>query len=269
MAPWRPELAEALGVFLMLAVGGAAALGEARSGGIGPLGVALAFAFAIMVLVAALGPVSGAHFNPAVTIAFAATGHFPWRRVPAYVVAQLAGAVAAALALRALLGDVAPLATHLAPGVEPLSGLGAETLATFLLGLVIVAVATRRPSDPIVAGLAIGLTVGLGILAVGSLTGASMNPARSFGPALLAGAWGDLWLYVAGPVTGAMAGMAAFEALRGDRAQDTQRQAVEPDEKPTAGSQRSPGPEPGPRLGAPAAPPAPAAQPFGSPGEER
>src|SRR5581483_2756455 len=107
MTDWRPEAAEAVGVFFLVLAGGCALLANAAGGALGAVGVALVFAFVIAVLVYALGPVCGAHFNPAITLAFAATGHFPWRRVLTYVLAQAAGATAAALALRLLLGDVA------------------------------------------------------------------------------------------------------------------------------------------------------------------
>jgi aquaporin NIP len=200
----RPEAAEALGVF--------------ATGSPGTVGVALAFAFVILAMVYALGHVCGAHFNPAITLAFAATGHFPWRRVPTYLAAQVAGATLGAFALRGLLGDVARVgATGLAPGVGVAQGFALEAAATFLLALVIAAVATDKRAAPGVAGLAIGLTVGLDALAFSPLTGASMNPARSLGPALASGTYADLWLYLLAPIVGAIAAMLAYEALRPGR----------------------------------------------------
>ena len=215
----RPELAEALGVFLIVGLGGMAILGGAAA-----LAAALAFAFAVTVLVYAFGHLSGAHFNPAVTLAFAATGHFPWRRVPGYLAAQLVGATLAGLLLLALFGDAAPAATRLGAGVGPLEGFAVEAVATFLLALVIIAVATDPRSAPGLAGLAIGLAVGVGAIAAGPLTGGSMNPARSLGPAVAAGRWEDLWLYLAAPTAGAVAAMLAYEALRpGARPQPEER----------------------------------------------
>src|SRR5690349_18814586 len=102
----RPELAEAVGTFLLVAMGCGAIMVDARAGGLGHVGVSLTFGFVILALVYALGPVCGAHFNPAITIAFATTRHFPWRRVASYILAQVAGATAAALLLRGLLGNV-------------------------------------------------------------------------------------------------------------------------------------------------------------------
>lgn len=206
---YRPEAAEALGVFLFMVAGGLAV-----AGGIGILGVAVAFGFAIMVLIYAVGHVSGAHFNPAITIAFAATGHFPWRRVPSYVGAQLAGALAATLALRAFgAGDVLLLRPS-----EPLPiVLAAETVATFLLAFVIVAVATDRRAAPGVSGLAIGSAVLVGILGFAQLSGASMNPARALAPALIAGEFALSWLYVAAPILGALAAMGCYAWLRKGR----------------------------------------------------
>ncbi len=219
MAPdLRPAFAEALGAFALVLAGCGAIMANAETGALGHVGVALTFAFVIAVMVYALGHVCGAHFNPAITLAFAATGHFPWRRVPSYVLAQAAGATAAALALRLLLGDVAREgATALGAGVGPLQGFVLEALATFLLAFVIVAVATDRRAAPGVAGLAIGLTVGLDALAFGPFTGASMNPARSLGPALASGSFAGLWLYLTAPIVGAVAGMLAYEALRPGR----------------------------------------------------
>lgn len=213
MTDRRPEAAEAIGVFFLVFAGGAAAL----TGFVGPVGVALAFGFAIVVLVYGLGHVCGAHFNPAITLAFAATGHFPWRRVPTYVLAQLVGATLAALALRLVFPDVTAAATHAAFFVTPAQAFLIEALATFLLALVIIGVATDRRATPGAAGLAIGLAVAVDALAFGPLTGASMNPARSFGPALVTGAWSDLWIYVAAPIAGALFAMAAYEALRPGR----------------------------------------------------
>lgn len=209
MTDRRPELAEALGTFFLVLAG----CGAAMTGAGGLVGVALAFAFVILVLVYALGHVSGAHFNPAVTLAFALTGHFPWRRVASYALAQAAGATAAALALRVLVGNVANLGAT-TPAVPAWQAFGLETLATFLLAFVIVAVATDPRAARGASGLAIGLAVGADALAFGPLTGASMNPARSLGPALASGSFAGLWIYLAAPVLGAALAMGAYAFLR-------------------------------------------------------
>ncbi len=211
----RPELAEAIGVFALVFAGCGAIMTNALTGALGHVGVALTFAFVITVMIFALGHVSGAHFNPAITLAFAATGHFPWRRVPGYIAAQVGAAVAAALALRSLLGDVSDLGTTtLAGSVAFWPGFILEALTTFFLALVIVSVATDARASGHVAGLAIGLTVGLDALFAGPLTGASMNPARSLGPALVSGATGDLVIYLTAPVVGAVLAMGTYTYLR-------------------------------------------------------
>lgn len=213
----RPEAAEAAGTFLMLLAGGCAILADQ------PLPVvAVAFGGAVMVLVHTLGPRSGAHFNPAITLAFAATGHFPWRRVPGYVAAQVAGALAACL----LLAGVAPLGPLVAAGT--LAGgaaFTAEALATAFLSFTITAVATGARAAPGTAGVAIGAAVALGAIAAGPLTGAAMNPARALAPALLAPDAAGLAVHVAGPFVGALLGMGAYEALRRGRSPQGRRLA--------------------------------------------
>jgi aquaporin NIP len=209
-ADLRSAFAEATGVFFLVLAGCAAVLA-----GTTVVAVALAFAFAVTVLVYALGHACGAHYNPAITVALAVTGHFPWRSVPLYVGAQVTGAVAAALALLTIYDDVGPAATGLAPGIEAWQAFIVETLATGMLALVIIGVATDRRAAATLGGLAIGLAVAVGVLWAGPLTGASMNPARSLGPALVAGEWTDLWVYVTAPFAGAIAAMLVYEALRG------------------------------------------------------
>lgn len=210
MAPdLRPEAAEAIGVFLILLVGG---LAQQSAHGI--VAVALAWGFVVMVLVYALGHVCGAHFNPAVTLAFAVTRHFPWRRVPSYIVAQFLGATAAVVLLGAL---GAREILHLTPVASPGVVFVAEVLATFLLSFVIIGVATDSRASGSAAGLAIGGAVLAGILAFGSLSGAAMNPARALVPALAAGDLSRAWIYLLGPAVGAVAAMVAYEALRHGR----------------------------------------------------
>lgn len=211
---WRPEAAEALGVYLLVLFGCGAIATDAQTGALGLVGVSLAFAFAVLVLVYALAAVCGAHFNPAVTLAFAATGHFPWRRVPTYMLAQVSGATAAAFTLKALgataLGVTIP---HVAAG----AAFAWEVLASFALALVIIVVATGKRAARGTAGLAIGLTVGMASLVVGPFTGASMNPARTLGPAIASGTLSGLWIYLTAPFLGAVLAMAAYEALRRGR----------------------------------------------------
>lgn len=205
----RAIIAEGLGTYFLV-LAGCGAIGAGGSA----VAVSLAFAFVILVLVYALGHLSGAQFNPAITVAFAAAGHFPWRRAPAYIGSQLAGATLAALTLRYVLGYVPGVTTTALP---PVQAVLVEALATFLLALVIVSVATDDRAPRAAGGLAIGLAVGVGALFAGPLTGGSMNPARSLGPAIVAGEPAWSWLYVLAPVLGAVAGMVSYTWLRGPR----------------------------------------------------
>lgn len=213
----RPEVAEAIGVFFLVFAGGAAIVGDATYGGIGVVGIALAFAFVILALVYTLGHVSGAHFNPAVTVAFAATGHFPWSRVGTYLIAQIVGASVGAFVLHWLFGEVHSVTTRVAAGLTLGEAFLVEALATAFLAFTIIGVATDRRAAPGAAGLAIGLAVGLGALFAGPFTGGSMNPSRSIGPALVAGELDHLWLYVCAPVVGAVIAMVVYELIRPGR----------------------------------------------------
>lgn len=157
---------------------------DAQTGALGNVGIALTFGLAVMIMVAATGHVSGAHLNPAVTLAFALTRHFDWRDLPAYWLGQLAGAVSAAWVLAALFGTASGLGATL-PAGSPWQALGLEVLLSAVLMYVIMAVATDTRALGQLAALAIGAAVALNALWGGPVSGASMNPARSFGPALL------------------------------------------------------------------------------------
>ncbi len=215
---WRRAAAESIGTFFLVLIGaGSAVVNAAIGGGIGVAGIALAFAFVIIAMVYALGHLSGAHLNPAVTVAFWSTRRFPGRDVALYVAAQCAGAIAAAGVLRAVLGPVGHLGATL-PATAPLVPVGAafliEWLLSFALMFVIMAVATDDRVAPGFAPLAVGLTVGFCALMGGPLTGASMNPARSLGPALVGGEWRAHWLYWVAPMTAMMIAARAYDALR-------------------------------------------------------
>lgn len=180
---------------------------------LGHLGVAVTFGLVIMVMIAATGHISGAHFNPAVTVAFALTRHFPWREVPVYIGGQVLGAVLGALTLRLCLGDGANLGATLPAGSVGQS-FGIEVLLSAVLMFVIIAVATDTRAVGEIAALAIGATVALDALWGGPISGASMNPARSLGPALIAGVWTDQWIYWIAPFIGASLGAVIYQALR-------------------------------------------------------
>jgi MIP family channel proteins len=206
-APWKPIIAEVVGTFTLIFAGaGAIIANEATRGGVGLLGIALAHGLAIGVMVSALGAVSGGHFNPAVTCGFLVSGRISPGTAVSYVIAQLAGATAAGLTLWGVYPSAAVQAVHLgtpslAPGTSPGAGLLLEGIGAFFLVTVVFGTAVH-PGAPKIGGLAIGLTITMDILAFGTLTGASVNPARAFGPALVAGAWADQWVYWVGPLAG-------------------------------------------------------------------
>jgi MIP family channel proteins len=182
------------------------------------VGVSLVFGLVIMVMVYATGHLSGAHINPAVTLAFTLTRHFPARDALAYIAAQVAGATAGALLLLVLWsGDEPGRLGATVPSVGDGPALVYEIVLTAFLMFVIMAVATDTRAVGAGAAIAIGGTVGLDALFGGPITGASMNPARSFGPALAAGEWDSFWVYVIGPLIGAALGALAYEAVRGER----------------------------------------------------
>jgi aquaporin NIP len=214
----RRAAAEGIAAFALVFAGCGAVVAQARTHELGTVGIALVFGLVIMVMVYATGHLSGAHINPAVTVAFTLTRHFPARDAIAYVAAQLAGATAAALLLLAIWpdapGDLGATVPH--AGVRVGSALLYEVVATAILMFVIVAVATDTRAVGAAAAIAIGGTIGLDALFGGPITGASMNPARSFGPALASGQWRDFWLYVAGPLVGASLGAIAYQLVRGE-----------------------------------------------------
>ncbi len=222
----RRAVAEGLATFALVFAGcGAIVADTVYDGALGTVGIGLVFGLVIMVMVYATGHLSGAHINPAVTLAFTLSRHFPAREAAAYIAAQLAGAIAGALVLLAVWPDQpAELGTTL-PTVGAGSALVYEMVLTALLMFVIMAVATDTRAVGQAAAIAIGGTVGLDAIFGGPVTGASMNPARSIGPALVSGTVDDLWIYVLGPVVGAAFGALAYQLVRGPAAEDAQPQA--------------------------------------------
>lgn len=213
----RALVAEAIGTFALVFAGAGAIVVDARTGALGHVGVSLVFGLVIMVMIYAVGHVSGAHFNPAVTFAFSLSRHFPWGRAVGYWAAQATGAVLAAALLRSSLGNTAHLGATLPAGSQGQSFLW-EVVLTFFLMFVIMAVATDTRAVGEAAAIAIGGTVGLDALFGGPISGASMNPARSLGPALVSGDLHALWLYLVAPALGAALGAFAYGFIRDDRA---------------------------------------------------
>jgi MIP family channel proteins len=223
MAGARPDLlrraaAEALATFALVFAGcGAIVASSQYPGALGNLGEALVFGLVIMAMIYATGHLSGAHINPAVTVAFTLTRHFPTREAVAYISGRLLGAVAAALLLLAVWPGQPGELGATTPSISAGSALTYETALTAFLMFVIMAVATDTRAVDAGAAIAIGGTVGLDALFGGPVTGASMNPARSFGPALASGQWQDFWIYVVGPLVGAALGALAYQFVRGEQ----------------------------------------------------
>jgi MIP family channel proteins len=213
---WVTYVAEGLGTFGLVFAGCGAIMIDTLSGGqITHVGVGLVFGLIITVMIYAFGHVSGAHFNPAVTLAFVLTRHFSVRRLIGYWIAQLLGATLAAGCLRLLFGNVAHLGATLPTGSGGAwQSFGLEVLLTFFLMIVIMAMATDTRAVGQAAALAIGATVALEALFAGPICGASMNPARSLGPALISGTWTAQWVYLIAPFLGAVAGALLYLWMR-------------------------------------------------------
>ena len=210
----RRWIAELIGTFFLVLIGpGAAMVNAATDGAIGHAGVALAFAFVIVAMIYSVGHLSGAHLNPAVTLGFWSVRRFPAGEILPYVVAQCVGATLASLALLAILGDVGSMGATV-PSISASRAFGLEWLLSFALMFVIMAVATDERVTSGFAAIAVGLTVGFCAMMGGPLTGASMNPARSLGPALVGQVWTAHWIYWVAPITAAVIAARMYDWLR-------------------------------------------------------
>ncbi|MCK6470680.1 MAG: aquaporin [Planctomycetes bacterium] len=213
----KPLLGEVIGTFALVFAGcGAIVIDDTLPGAIGHVGIALTFGLVVMAMIYALGDVSGAHLNPAVTAAFFAAGRLPGRRVLPYVAAQCLGALAASCALRAAFPGHPDLgATLPAAGMAP-HAFFFEVLLTAGLMFVILTVSTGAQEKGLMTGIAVGGTVALEALFAGPLSGASMNPARSLAPALVSGELEDLWIYLAAPMLGALLAVPCCRGVRSE-----------------------------------------------------
>jgi MIP family channel proteins len=212
----RSLVAEAIGTFALVFAGCGAIMVDAKTHQLGHVGVAITFGLVIMFGIYAVGHISGAHFNAAVTFAFALTRHFPWQRAGVYWCAQFAGALTAAALLRASLGNIANVGATLPSGSQGQAFLWELVMTAFLM-FIILAVATDTRAVGEAAAIAIGGTIGLDAMFGGPITGASMNPIRSLAPALVSGNLHALWLYILAPLVGAAVGGLAYQFVRGEQ----------------------------------------------------
>ncbi len=212
----RAYIAEIIGTFALIFCGtGAMTINEITQGDVTHVGIAITWGLIVMAMIYAFGDISGAHFNPAVTIAFAYAKKFSWKEVPKYILAQLTGAIMASTVLWYLF----PASEYLGgtiPILDDIRALVLEILLTYFLMLVIINVSTGAKEIGTMAGIAIGGVVLLEAMFAGPMTNASMNPARSFAPALLSGHWEHQWLYMIAPIVGAVLAVMTCKLVKTD-----------------------------------------------------
>jgi aquaporin Z len=214
---WRRIFAEAWGTFLLVLVGAGAAIGAAIDPGrIHPDVAAASPGLIVMVVIYFMGSVSGAHINPAVTLAFALRRNFPWSRVPGYIAAQLLGAMGAAAFLQLIFGLQGDLgATLPGPGFGEVKALLVETVLTAGLVNAILGTASGARNVGTNAAIAVGGYISVAGIWAASITGASMNPARTLGPDIVRWSFAETWIYLAGPLAGALIGVGFEWILKG------------------------------------------------------
>jgi len=206
-------IAELIGTFALVFCGTGAIVIDQQSGGaVTHVGVAITFGLIIISMIYSLGSISGAHLNPAVSIAFTVSGRFPVKRLPGYIISQITGALLASFILKFLFPANQLLGATIPAGTEMQSFI-LELILTFFLMLVIINVAVGSKEQGMFAGLAIGAVVGLEAMFAGPICGASMNPARSIAPAIASGHLEHVWIYIVSPVAGAVLAIPVWKYL--------------------------------------------------------
>ena len=212
----KKYIAEFIGTFSMIFCGtGAMTINEVTGGSVTHVGIAITWGLIVMAMIYAFGDISGAHFNPAVSIAFAFAKKFSWKEVPKYIVAQVLGAVFASLVLLFLFPTSETLGATI-PTVDVWRAFVLELLLTFFLMVVVINVSTGSKEIGIIAGIAVGAVVLLEAMFAGPITNASMNPARSFAPGIVSGNIKDLWLYILAPILGALLAVISCKLVKDD-----------------------------------------------------
>lgn len=215
-------LAEFVGTFILIFVGtGFIVVDSVSKGSIGHPGISFGFGLTVMFIIYAIGHISGSHINPAATLAFAVVRHFPPIDILPYWIAQISGAIVASATLKALFGNVAGLGATV-PSAGVATSLIIELFIGFILMFVVISVATDTRAVGEFAAVAIGGTVATLALFAGPVSGASLNPARSIGPALLSGRLDNLWIYIVGPMVGFVLGALAYQLLKDRRAREAE-----------------------------------------------
>ena len=213
-------ISEIIGTFSLVFCGtGAMVINDFTGGTVTHVGVAITFGLIVMGMIYAFGDISGAHMNPAVTIGFAYAKKFPWKEVPAYVLAQLIGAFLASGILLYLFPESQTLGATL-PGLSALKVFILEIILSFFLMVVIINVSTGSKEIGLVAGIAIGSVVLLEAMFAGPITGASMNPARSIAPAVVSGNIADLWIYIFAPIIGCLLAVVSCKLVKDEQCCD-------------------------------------------------
>lgn len=216
----KKYISEFVGTFALIFCGtGAMTINEVTNGSIGHVGIAITWGLIVMAMIYAFGEISGAHFNPAVTISFAYAKKFPWSEVPKYIVFQILGALLASFTLWFLFPGSEFYGATI-PSTDATRAFVLELLLTFFLMVTIINVSTGSKEVGVMAGIAIGSVVLLEAMFAGPITKASMNPARSLAPALVSGHFQDLWLYMIAPVLGALLAVVTCKLVKDDNCCD-------------------------------------------------